>query len=477
LKRSGVLFLCSVWLASILGCGGGKSSAPPPPQNVSISIAPTSANILVGAAVSFSSTVSGTSNPAVTYAVMEGANGGQINGSGAYVAPSAAGVYHVRVSSAADPSKVADATITVRDYARTVDKYPFLPNGYDFHTSSLLNDGSVLVAGGKGLSGITNRQSLRYNPAQDRFETDALLAVARQAHAAAILANGRVLVMGGFDLNVPGTDFDPVFTSTEIYDPATRAFSAGPNMIFPRRHHVVTTLADGRLLITGGIQLRGSGFGASPNTELYNSITSQITAGQRMIEGRWMHTATLLTDGRVLIVGGRSNNCTVNCPFFALNTAEIFDPATGLFTATSPLNIARFGHTATRLRDGRVLIVGGQTTDALATDGVPVPTVEMFDPVTGRFTVGGNLVLARSSHTATMLNNGKILIAGGFRVGSIIATERTEIFDPATGISVEGPPMDEFHARHTATLLPTGEVLIISGTNGGQSITVAERFR
>lgn len=162
-------------------------------------------------------------------------------------------------------------------------------------------------------------------------------------HASVLLPNGKLLVTGGYESSIPGSEFDPVFKSSEIYDPASSTFSIRPDMWFPRRSHVATLLKDGRVLITGGIQLRGRGFEASGNTEIFDPATNQFLLGQRLVEsGRWLHTATLLPDGRVLIAGGRSNNCTANCPIFALNSAEIFDPSTGLFTPTGSLNVGRF---------------------------------------------------------------------------------------------------------------------------------------
>jgi hypothetical protein len=195
-----------------------------------------------------------------------------------------------------------------------------------------------------------------------------------------------------------------------------------------------------------------------------------------MNQGRWLHTATLLNDGRVLIVGGRDNNCTGNCDVYSLRTAEIFDPSTGLFTPTADLHISRYGHTATLLPDGRVLILGGESTEVIEDGSDEVKTTEIYDPASGQFSLGPELILGRSSHTATWLNCGKILLAGGYRVSGF-GTERTEIFDPSTGTSMEGPAMSEFHIRGTATKLPSGEVLIFAGSLGSRPTHVVERFR
>ncbi len=461
-------------LALLIACGGSSQSPTQPSINVSIS--PAAANLLVGSTAKFTASITGHSNPAVTYRVVQGAAGGDVLGTGDYVAPRVPGTYTVRASSVADPTRFADATVTVRDYGTTVTQSSQPADGYDYHTASLLPDGSVLIVGGTGATEPMHRASLRFIPSTNSYQADAPLQTARMGHVAFTLPGGKIIVAGGQDPTVPGSAFDPVFKSSEIYDPATKTFTAGPDMNFPRRHHVATPLPDGRVLITGGIQLRGTGFGASMNTEIYDPSANKFLAGNTMNEGRWLHTATLLQDGRVLIVGGRSTNCTGTCPNFALNSAEIFDPATGNFTPTGALNISRHSHTATLLSDGRVLVLGGETAEDLGTGDGRVGRAEVYDPATGKFTAWTQLVLPRSGHAATLLNNGKLWVTGGYRVTSI-ATDRTELFDPATGTSAEGPLMHEFHVRHTATHLPNGEILIFSGNNGGQPIAAAELLR
>jgi hypothetical protein len=476
-RRSFVTGLCLfLGLFSFTACGGGGNNSPTPDlPGVSVAITPNTANLLVRTSMVFAATVSGHANTAVTYTVVEG-SGGSILQTGEYLAPTAPGVYHVRATSMADPSRTADAVVTVRDYNKRMDLTTAPPDGFDYHTANLLNDGSVFIVGGKGLTGAMHKQAYRYIRAEDRYAADASLTTGRMAHVAFTLPDGKIVVAGGFDPLLPGTSFDPVFTSSEIYDPATKTFSAGPDMNFPRRHHVATQLKDSRILITGGIQLRGNGFGASMNTEIYDPATNSFTAGKMMTEGRWLHTATLLPDGRVLITGGRNNNCTGQCPIFSLKSAEIFDPVTGNFTATGNMNFSRYNHTASLLSDGRVLILGGESTEDLGTGIDQVGVAEIYDPVTGQFTTFGNMALARSSHTVTLLNNGKLLVAGGFRLNGV-GTERTELFDPSNGTSIEGPAMSDYHIRGTATRLLNGEVLIFAGSNGNQPMQIAEIFR
>lgn len=469
--------LLSVLLTALFvaaGCGGGTSTPPPTTTpTIRVTISPATTNLLVRTARQFTAAVTNASNTAVTYTVLQGNAGGNILNTGEYLAPAAAGVYTVRAASVADPSKFADATVTVRDYEANVTPGAQPADGYDYHTASLLPDDSILVVGGKGIDEPIHKQAQRYVASSNSWQPDASLATARMQHAAFSLGDGKVVISGGYDPNVTGTPFDPVFKSTEVYDPAAKAFAPGPEMNFPRRMHVVTQLKDSRFLITGGIQLRGNDFGATMNTEIYDPTSDTFIAGKTMTDGRWLHTATLLPDGRVLIVGGRNNNCTGQCPIFSLRTAEIFDPATGNFTATGSMTYSRYNHTATLLPDGRVLILGGETTEDVGTGNDQVPAAELYNPVTGTFTTWTNLALPRSSHAVTLLNNGKLWLTGGFR-SSGLATNRTELFDPATGVSVEGPTLAEFHVRHGAIRLSNGHVVIVAGSNGNQPMAHTE---
>ena len=172
-----------------------------------------------------------------------------------------------------------------------------------------------------------------------------------------------------------------------------------------------------------------------------------------MAVGRYMHTATQLQDGKVLIVGGALTS-TSN----PLAAAEIYDPATGAFTRAGAMATAREQHTATLLADGRVLIVGGGTPAPGSGGFQATVTAEIYDPSTGSFSVTGSMAAARTFHTATLLPNGTVLVAGG---GS--ETSTAEIYNPATGsFSITGG-MEIGRSGHTATLLANGSVLVAGG--------------
>lgn len=228
--------------------------------------------------------VSGTTSAGVSYSVNPSGGGGHVTAEGVYTAPAVPGTYRVRASSTADPSQFAEATVSVRDYATTIERVASPSDAYEGHTATLLQDGSVLVVGGSGFQGM-HILAERYRPDLGRWETLGPLAIPRVGHAAAALQDGRVIVSGGYDPTQVGTPFDPVFKSVEIYDPVTSQFSSGPEMTVSRRNHVVTMLRDGRVFTTGGINLRESGFGASSATEIYDAVAGPVTAGNPMRTG------------------------------------------------------------------------------------------------------------------------------------------------------------------------------------------------
>jgi hypothetical protein len=264
----------------------------------------------------------------------------------------------------------------------------------------------------------------------------------RQFHTATLLTNGRVLIAGGFAI-LSGW---PAWTSTEIYDPSTGSFMAAGQMSAARYLHTATLLPDGRVLIAGGNSSVADGCFCSPlaSAELYDSSTGSFTAAGAMTTNRSAHTATLLNNGKVLIAGGSSDHY--------LASAELYDPSTGRFTATGPMTVARRGHTATLLADGKVLIAGGRAEDD------PDDRAELYDPETGVFTVSGRgafpgLVPA----TATLLSNGKVLVTLQYEewTGDV-----AELYDPLLGTFNITGKMSKERMFGTSTLLSDGKVLV-----------------
>ena len=175
-----------------------------------------------------------------------------------------------------------------------------------------------------------------------------------------------------------------------------------------------------------------------------------------MTAARDGHTATLLPNGTVLVAGGASSGT-------ALASAELYDPATGTFTATGSMSVTRMGHTATLLPNGKVLIAGGDYLRGGAEE--VLVGAELYDSAAGAFTATGSMTVARDDHTATLLSNGTVFIAGGGNRNAALTS--TEVYDPAAGIFTANGSMSVGGELHTATLLPNGTVLVTGGFVGG----------
>ncbi|MBL0938826.1 MAG: hypothetical protein IBJ03_08020 [Gemmatimonadaceae bacterium] len=191
----------------------------------------------------------------------------------------------------------------------------------------------------------------------------------------------------------------------------------------------------------------------SPSYPTIDSNPGTLHSAAPMGAARAAHTATTLRDGRVLIVGG----------FAAASSsvgAEIFDPQSGRYVSAGPMGLVRHSHTATRLADGRVLIVGGY-----GTDRDPVTRAEVYDPATNRFTATGAMHVARSGHVAVLLRDGTVLVVGGVGTGwSFLAS--AERYDPTTGRFTTTGAMSVARESHVAALLNNGRVVVIGGHQG-----------
>jgi hypothetical protein len=200
-------------------------------------------------------------------------------------------------------------------------------------------------------------------------------------------------------------------------------------------------------------------------------LPGTFTATGSMLVPRAEHTATLLPNGKVLIAGGIS--------YFAptaqgLSSAELYNPLSGTFSATGSMGIPRISHTATLLPDGRVLITGGFAGNVNQAVAGVTATAELCDPGSGTFARAGQMSVPRCSHTATLLNSGKVLIAGG-HCGPFAETATAELYDPVTGVFAPTGNMTTRRAQHLATLLVDGRVLIVpSGDEDDHSAELYE---
>ena len=251
-------------------------------------------------------------------------------------------------------------------------------------------------------------------------------------------------------------------TSAELYNPATGTFTSTGSMAAARVGQSATLLNNGQVLIAGG--------SVDASAELYNPVTGTFSSAGNMIAARFWPTATLLNNGQVLIAGGADTNLSAAYTD-VVASAELYNPATGNFTATGSMTGPREFHSATLLNNGQVLIAGGvdNNLDVLA-------SAELYDPATGTFTATGNMTTSRQYQTATLLNNGQVLIAAGApdEFGDVLAS--AELYDPATGIFTATPSMTSPREGHTASLLNNGQVLIAGGDDAIDYLSSAELY-
>ncbi|HNB72034.1 MAG TPA: kelch repeat-containing protein, partial [Acidobacteriota bacterium] len=281
---------------------------------------------------------------------------------------------------------------------------------------------------------------------------------ARFAHTATLLPNGKVLVAGGLELEGNHQALD----RAEVYDPATGTFTETGRMLSPRSGHSATLLPDGTVLIVGGATTQNSD-DSTPTTEIYDSQTQTFRRAGSLHTARTGHTATLLENGNVLIAGGMGQNST----FPWLDSAEVYDPHTSTFTELNRMNRPRVDHSATLLTDGRVLVAGGFS--GSGTDHPITASAEIFDPSRGTFHLTGKMNAERFKHSAVLLHDGSVFFAGGVdaRQGrGVVAT--AERFDPVTEhfqvIGTLSVPRYKIH--HSSVLLSSGKVLIAGGSWG-----------
>jgi len=333
-------------------------------------------------------------------------------------------------------------------------------------TASLLPNGLVLVAGGTGGNNAVLASSELYNPASGTWSSTGSLHVARVSARSVLLPNGMVLTMGG----CIGNDcLSNTTRSAEIYNPASGTWTVTGSMRTGRAEFVAVLLPSKKVLVAGGCTSYNVNGCVAVTTaaELYNPATGTWTSTGAMRAGRMAMTGTVLLNGKALIAGGQTAASD------ALGSSELYNPVTGTFTLAGRLITPRSGHTATLLTNGLVLMAGGENVS-----GVSISKAELYNPATGTYGATGSMPSNRQEHVAVLLPVGLVLVSGGNNVNSTTTTVLASCatYNPATGRWTTASTMKSARVDHTATLLNNGHVLAAGGDNANGELSSAELF-
>ena len=308
------------------------------------------------------------------------------------------------------------------------------------HTATVLQDGTVLVAGGfkkgpDGHSQIYFRSAELFDPKTRRFTVIKDMNVARAGHTATLLNDGRVLIAGG-------VNSDGITASAEVYDPLSGIFMPVGDMSVAREGFTATRLQKGDVLLAGGGERT-----STASAELFHPGTNKFSATGSMTQPRAGHTATLLQNGKVLIAGGANNR-------IVYASTELYDPATGAFSASARMSVPRYKHAAILLKDGHTLILGGS--DARDWRG-EYRSAEIFGAKSERFTVIPDMLCPRFKFPGAVveLSNGSILVCGG--------SKTIELFDFFTKRFEHAASFDQPYYYSTASCLKDHSTLIVGG--------------
>jgi hypothetical protein len=352
------------------------------------------------------------------------------------------------------------------------------------HTATALGNGRVLIVGGQGLANETYQQAELFDATASSASqwscarVGSLTVQPRSAHTATLLLDGKVLVAGGSQSG----------NTAEVFDPAAGTFTATAGTLkggylasngSGRNQHAATRLSDGRVLLTGG--QGGATQGVGQSAEIYDPNTGLFTSVTPMNGGRLLHSSVALGDGTVMVLGGSVQSSSLP----STGSTEIFDPAAnggtgGWTTIGAP---GRSSATVTLLPNGRVMLVGGQnerqgndTTTSPATSQAVSRTTHLYDPATGTWTDGPPLATARYSHSAVLLANGKLLVAGGVGPQSSNTLASAELYDPATNAWTSAGSMNDVRSSFGMIVLPGGKVLAIGGRSNGIPVATTELY-
>lgn len=368
---------------------------------------------------------------------------------------------------------------------------------------TLLPNGKVLGTIHGGLSQVTTDTPLLYDPSSDTWSATSSLGKSIGGQTVTDLPNGKVLLAGGY--TYCPADFQACATTiAKLYDPSTDTWSIVPPMPHPHADHAAVLLANGKVAIIGGDDSAISEPRPIASVDVYNPATNSWESAHDLPTPRFAHTALRLNDGRVLIFAGsvpagsptayagcgasgctparvdsqssayladaltpqhsRMPFCGVNGCALATKTAAIYNPASNSWSSAASLPELLFDYTATMLPTGKALITGGVTAYPQGGLTPPLNTTLLYDPAHDAWSPGPSMQVSRKGHTATLLATGQVLIAGGFGSqqpgGASADLGTTEVYDPAANSWLSGPSMIHTHSYAGATRLANGQVFV-----------------
>jgi len=426
-------------LGFLLACGAKDRPAEPRAPVVITAFRASPASVLPGTETTLTAEFSGgTGN--VTPSI-----GPVISGQGVLTGPLTVGTaYTLRVTNGAGDSTSTQLVVAIRGPGAFESLQGSMDLPYYGYISAPLPDGKVLIGGWGGVE--------LFDPFAGTFEILPATYDSRTDPAATPLWDGTVLVTGS--------------KLAQVFNPSSRTFSPDLPMCAFRHLHCATLLADGRVLVTGGGTGISEGLGeedAVASAEVYDPVARTFTVTGPMTVPRLGHTSTLLPGGKVLITGGSYHIRARDDIFYSQATAEIYDPATGTFTPTGSMAVARSLATSTLLPSGKVIVMGG--TNGWFSEVSATATTERYDPASGTFTPSARMAAGRTTHTAVPYPDGLVLVIGG-------QEPTVEWYDATHDLFLPAQTMPHNWYNRTGLLLPTLDTLLVGGSNGFRSGTL-----
>ena len=322
------------------------------------------------------------------------------------------------------------------------------------HTATLLHDGRLLIAGGDDGSGrleaITDSVEL-YDPSTGRWEPAEIMGRQRTQHAALMLNDGRVLLVGGagvLQAKIDEQRLDQPLVETDVFDSSSEAWSFTGEISTPRDHVAATLLSNGSVLVAGGNDGKGTDTSVLASAEVFDPATGQWSSAGSMSQPRQGHSLVTLGNGTALVAGGDAGDD----PF---QSVEIYDPSSGAWSSANDMADARERFAAVVLQDGRVLVIGGGGTDGR------LASAELYDPASGAWSPAAEMGTPRLKPAAVLLQDGKVLVVGGLGAGQFLAT--AEVYDPAADTWSDAGSLETGRGFHAATLIDDGRVVVTGG--------------